>query len=538
MPWKQLKDVFTSIIVLPLLAGDKKLAKKYPNGSISIVILVIIWTALMAVIIPGNYRPYVSTYLTTEALTEIVLSLNLILGIVGCVAILATRAVKGISVFAIFRGKSFVLKLRLGFLLMFSFGTLFNAVITCMSNFKCLNSVDDLANWQQVSLNANLVYNILLGIFCLLEGLMFVSIVGYQLTSSKLAYVMPLLIGANLSVWVHAFGLTHMGNGNSTGKIEDINNCFEMNSEANVSSFETFVIDNVGSQLLTTLLQFSLLSINLIVEIWSPRIVLDTTHDTEETEESRLIPSSAEEDDQYYDTLTHAALYTRLDPSSENRRFSTYVVSLVAIGITIAYIVVCFIGVTTEQKDNYFLNWFPYLLFGYKSLMLLGYCFGFFCINQLAFNRLSWCRKFTAREIIMLVGVLFAFQFHFYKLLGGIFYGQKTALGVLLDACFSISLEYFQIVFILQVNKLENYNIKLFRRKSYLKECTALVMILSLGVWFTDSFIGTQFRGMHQEMEDGLGESAWKLVKFVIYPVLVFYRFTNFFAHAMIFQKL
>ena len=133
----------------------------------------------------------------------------------------------------------------------------------------------------------------------------------------------------------------------------------------------------------------------------------------------------------------------------------------------------------------------------------------------------------------MLVGVLFAFQFHFYKLLGGIFYGQQTALGVLLDACFSVSLEYFQIVFILQVNKLENYNIKLFRRTSCLKECTALVMIACLGIWFIDCFIGTKFRGMHKEMEDGLGETAWNLIE--IYKL---FCACNDFSKAIIIRKI
>lgn len=173
MSWNLLKNVFISIIISPLLAGDKHLKKKYPNGSISVVVFVIIWTALMAVIIPGSYRPYISTHLTTGALIQIVLSFNLILGIVGCVATLVTRAVKGLSGFAIFQGKSFVLQLRIGFLLIFSSGTLFNCIITCMSNLKCLKSADDLEIWKQVSLNANLIYNMLLGAFCLIETMMF-----------------------------------------------------------------------------------------------------------------------------------------------------------------------------------------------------------------------------------------------------------------------------------------------------------------------------------------------------------------------------
>ena len=116
------------------------------------------------------------------------------------------------------------------------------------------------------------------------------------------------------------------------------------------------------------------------------------------------------------------------------------------------------IGVSTNTKPflHYFPFWFPYVFSGYKSLMLLGYCFGFFCIKQLPWKMLRWNKTFTASEKIMLVGVMFAFQFHIYKLLGGLFCDNKT--GLVLDASLSITLEYFQIVFILQINQLKNYS--------------------------------------------------------------------------------
>ena len=545
------KTFLESTVILPLTAGRRRPNKQYADGSIAILIAIFIWLSIMVVLIPGRFNPNGHTNFTTGTFVHFVLDFNIILGILGCATLLARLRKHGYESIAAFSGRSKVLKLRLIFLWIFLLGVLVNCISKMWRGAFCLESYQMLKK-HTLSITSALTYDTFLSVFCIIETMLLTMFVGYKLKEGIIAtYSILAIIGTNISVWLHAFNKIHKNDlsSNTTSTSNHLNSCYQPNTTQPLKI--SWFIDKSEAPLLTTELQFSLLSINLLVELWTRPSITLCNEDRIEYEllnETNLIGTNQEENTEDNDDNNRAlhrnisessygSIESNESPTNIAQCFHLYHISMaMAILIVFAMSIICIIGATPlKSADVVYQGGFRNFLTMYKGLMVIVLYLSFFCIkNSISF---VFNKAYTAREKIMFIGILFTFQYNTYKVLAGILAQEKNSLNFIRESCFSFVLEYLQIVLILQLNRMELCNINR-TRKSLLKACVGFSMILVLGLWFVDSFIGLKYPGMHKVMQDGVGHNTWRFIKFVIYPVMVFYKFTIFFAYVSLFQAI
>ena len=148
-------------------------------------------------------------------------------------------------------------------------------------------------------------------------------------------------------------------------------------------------------------------------------------------------------------------------------------------------------------------------------------------------------RNYNAREMILIIGVCSIFQYFTYEILAGLLTNKLTTVNAL-GNCFNIGFEYLQIVCILQLNFVEFGNAADNRKQMlFLKSCIGLSFGMAFGLWLADSYVGiSNYHITLNVMEDGLEKDAWTIIKHVIFPLLLFYRFSTFFAFANLFQRI
>ena len=542
-----IQAALNSMVILPLTAGNKGPLHRHGDGNISITVIIIIWLSIMIVVIPGRFE--INTKyndISTEFIVYVVLCCNLCIGITGCVIIFLKIAIKGKESIATLTGITGVLKLRTVFLWIFLIGSMIDSISKVCRDIMCLHKYefdDSDEQWKLNNITSNLTYNAFLFIFCVFEAILLTMFVGYRMISGTvITFSIMSLFGTNITVWLHAFNRIHGKDKYDKNTSSGLNDCHQNNS-GHAMPITDFIY-KTEAPILTTLLQFTLLSINLLVEmwtssdsgLWSPFFGLPVNNIYERSLQSTgLEPFN---DDNNGDTLEETC--ELIGSVSNNHEYLItsgkkkvhYFTTGFGIILGISVCTLCAIGSTHSFDGNVH---FQTAFCAYDSIMVMVLYLSFFCMNSIMVETKR--ATFTARELIMLVGVFFAFQWHTYKFIAVILSYETKSLSYVIEPLISLATEYLQIVLILQLNRIDicfQTNLKYIR---YLKACIGLSMMLVLGQWFMSSFIFVQYRPTQEILASGLGRDLWKFVKFVIYPVCVFYRFTIFFAYVNLYKK-
>ena len=535
---KCVKSVFISTVILPLTAGNKRRNSRFADGSISIKIGLLIWITIMFVLIPGHFRPYAEW--TPTHTIRIVLVCNLCFGIIACLVILLIIAINGHHSISTYVRKSSVLKFRIFFLWTFLIGTLIDTVLEIIRDGECLKSFNFKNRWQYHNIVTSLMVNVILAMFCLISAIFQSVLVGYKLTNNIITKFTAIsLVGGNLIIWLHAYTEIHFRDSKfEPDSNRTVANCYQ---DKNVTLLAiTHIIKKAEATILTSQLQFSLLSINLLMEMWPSDKLVVSSLNFESVEEDN---STTDDDDQ---TLLKSpianrqysdASYGSVEFELHGRRFfALRYVSIIA--STILAIVLNFgriFLVTTEKDSEKYSRDFLIFMCIYKTLMVISLYASFFCISD--YLHLIGYKEYTPRELVMIAGVFFALQYHTYKLIACFLSDITVDIKFLIfESCLSILLEYLQMVLLLQLNRFRNKQ-NIGNNARWLKHCVSFTAFLVLGLWCSDSYIGIKY-GTHTLVRHAIGAKEWNLITFVVYPAFVFHRFTIFFAGISLYEEI
>ena len=536
-----IKDIMHGIFIVPLTAGHKSQLQQNGDCKISSTIIVVIWLAVMLVLIPGIFQTGHSYDKSTPFIVHIALDLNLVLAIIGCIGILLKIAFNDIGSKETPRGERCALTMRIFFLLIFLLGLLIDSGSDIWKDTLCLNKIPANGTWEYASITSNISYNVLLVIFCALETVCILIISLYNLKkTAAVKFCIITMIGGNISIWVNTFNQmyqndTHDNSNNSLMVFNDTNFCFS-NITDNKNKEIARLLHSAGPSLQSTVLQFVFLSLYMMFEKWSSLLLYEcgaVSANTFQNEYSSFEDHIAEHE---ITPLFENNFSLRRNNDTDE---CSYNFTFVAVSLGVLFAVVlslmCIFGVTDIFSENKrYQYWFNMLICIYKVIMMFVFYICFFTTK----NNITADRSYNAREIIMLIGVFFNFQYFTYQFIATLL-ANGQPFGKFIACFFNITFEYIQIVCILQLNFMELSNQIRWRYTKLLKACVGFSMVMILGFWFVDCFMPVgRYHVTNDVVVDGLGEDAFHLIKFLIFPMFVFYRFTVFFAYANLYQNL
>ena len=541
------KDILNGIFILPLTAGNKNQRHQNVTREISTTIIIIIWLAVMLVLIPGKFQTKQSYDTSSPFVIHIALDSNLVLGIIGCIGIILNIAIGDVGFkVTTLRGNG-VLKLRIFFLCSLLVGSLLNSSSDLWHDWLCLDQMgaNQSDTWEYMNVTSNMSYNVLYGIFCALETVCLIIMIGYKLKrTAVIQFSIITTVGGNMSIWVNTLNEIYQNDkpenlNNTAMPIYEINYCYR-NITDDKSIKIASVLQVAKPILQITVLQFVFLCLYTLIEKWSSLVVVGFVSISPNLSNNEFSPVEVSDTENTIDEEQE------LLPLEENftfeRRMDTIICSFklpyfaISIGTLLSVVLgtMCIFGVTSIFNENkQYQYWFRKLFCIDKFILIFVFYLGFFCIRNATTNN----RSYNAREIIMLVGVFFTFQYYTYNLIA-VLIVDGWQLDFAIEECVDLISEYLQIVWILQLNWIEFNRIRR-RDTRLLKAYVGFSMAMMLGFWFVDCFVPVgRYHVAYNVFEEGLGEDAYHLITFLIFPMFVFYRFTLFFAYANLYQTL
>jgi len=523
-----LSDIWHGVILLPVTAGNirqRQNGRIFHDGTISASVMVLCFLSVIFVFTESQTNDENS--LIRIAVLLSLLSCMVILGIIACIGIAVVIKCKGFDFLTRDRTNTTPTLLRKIFLWFFGIGT----IIYC--SFKMIRQIvcqkDIIAVFRFSDSNAEIVYYVSVTIFVILEMVFMTVFLSYRFKHSALLhYAMLSMLSANFSVWFYTFSLektiiSKKVNGTDTNTTA-LQNCM-------VNSSISHFINGSYPVLSPMYLEFSLVTITMILEIWVPVKMTKSEQtreiqeelgniDDEDEERSPLISSRSTSTDSFQSSLEQAY---RINVSSS---LSFYLQILLSVIIFLPLLICNVIQVSSFKafSDMHFVV-YVYSIF-YKVIMFFVILYGFFSLAH-SCKPVRYNKSLRVREYMLLLAAFGMFQIYIFQMLAASQSSSAAAKTGLVENILSMPVDYLQTIFLIQASRFTKSDTA---TNSKTMEGTCLVlMLMNFGLWLIDSFLGTQyFPKISQQV---FGHDQWSFVNTILFPVAVFFRFSTSFGY-------
>ncbi|KAJ8312269.1 hypothetical protein KUTeg_009642 [Tegillarca granosa] len=525
---KFLKDVFRSIIIQPLTAGNtlgmnRNRNRPVHDGRISTIVLVGCVLSMVAVVLLVHNNKAKRLYITLLAV-KILLIVMVFIGLLTIIILAVQNCKNKLEVSTRYRleGKN---RLKIKFLWLFGImsnvfeGFLIGAFVECFS----VNTTQ----YSQITFYFRTLYSCLLIVFHFVQIVFISYFSGARILASVTShYGILLLLAANGAVWSCSFILASSTLFSSTATTylpsQSVYHCL-----GNTSSFDTF-LDQAKPILYPAHVAFSLLSVGILLSMWS-------STENPVTDETNIVELSG------YIELSggDSTVPNRNRPVPTRHNPLSYYATIV-IGIVFALHYILGAVLVVKSNEQSLTNiWMSYKL-GYKVILWI------FCLA--AFYKLkSECKPnlrhkpLDGNEWILFFSTFVDAMFHTFGLIAGALIipnddVMKTASNiVLVENIFNLLIDYYQTVFLIQANRFKK---KSRNNLSWPIENTCLLLcILNIGQWLIDSFAGKEYHTGTMVQQQYYLPRYWDGVMSFVFPVAVYFRFQSFMGMYSLYDK-
>ncbi|XP_069134878.1 uncharacterized protein [Argopecten irradians] len=157
---------------------------------------------------------------------------------------------------------------------------------------------------------------------------------------------------------------------------------------------------------------------------------------------------------------------------------------------------------------------------------------GFFCLSHYCVPKKS-VKPLRPRDYVYLLSAFGLITFHFYETLGGDASTDSSSSILLFKSILSILQDYLQVVFLLQANRCQKSRPSVPLLESILI-CT---MVMNLVYWFIESFLISEFPITRDLKHSIFAKHLLYFIYDVLLPVAVFFRFTSFLEYYATFDE-
>ncbi|XP_033749081.1 uncharacterized protein LOC117333767 [Pecten maximus] len=508
--------LWMSFIILPVTAGNYR---RRPNGyryydcSISSRVLILIFFALVIGLTVSNRLP---THAETRfVVVLILLSMIMICGIIIVCSLGCLVRRHGLHSVVTTKRHAHTRKLQMIFIWIFGLSSALYCVLFVGKQIECLNTHGGLC-W-----NVLFCFNIIL-ILSLFMDIIFISYFSpYELKhSTAINYAMFLLITANISVILYIYlmkntflYLMEMNHGSQ------LRHCLENNSTM------TVLLHTAKPFVDPTFVEFALLSITILLEIWSPKQAYNSDNGLSAYTETNFGAESQ--------PLLNSVRVTEPQYSEIRGRRTLHQMVSLAVSITVGLgLIACYVIITLGIGDGYRIQYLVQIYeLTMKTTMIVATFVGFFCLVQYCTPDES-TKGLKSRDYVYLLSAFGLFMSHIWKAIGADVSPDQNAKLIFFTNVFSTFQDYLQVVFLLYANRCKKSDPR--SNVNLLESILIFIMISNFVFWFTDSFF---ISTAHTMKHDHLPKELLRFVHDIFLPMCIFFRFTSFLEYYTTFGK-
>ncbi|XP_060079130.1 uncharacterized protein LOC132558563 [Ylistrum balloti] len=516
--------LLTSIFILPFTAGHTRRQRNgswYYDCTITSRVLFLI---VLAIVIVFTASKGIHTQAEDRlGIVVILLSLFLVSAMTGIYILGYIVRRNGVESVVNSRRNSASQKLQVIFLWGFGLASGLYCALFVGKQIECFVTSTDGFYWR-----ALFCFNIFL-IICLFSEMIFITYFSSFVLKHTLLvnYITFLILTTNTSVIFYIY-IMH----DTLSYLQEISpedqflSCLQNNSTVTVFKVK------VKQLLNQTSVEYSLLSITIVLEIWSP-----TTKNNPESDRSypRHVESS---DTDIVETMPLLDDVTSTSPSKSGNRSKRTVCQMVTLAVSLTTgigLVVCYIMMATDigntETVRLVTEMYSFIL---KCIMTLALFSGFFClINYCSPNGSPTGLKL--REYVYLLSAFGIFIAHTSKMIAGDLSSDYLAKLVLSESVCGMFQDYLQVVFLLCANRCRKFYPR--SNVNLLESVLIFIMVCNFILWVNDSFLLPEFTSTRIMKQGDLPKEISLIEYDLLLPVSVFFRFTSFMEYHATFDK-
>ncbi|KAJ8312270.1 hypothetical protein KUTeg_009643 [Tegillarca granosa] len=533
---KFLKDVFRSIIILPLTAGNglgmnRNRNRPVHDGRISTIVLVGCVLSMVAVVLlvhNSKAKKYDIPLITIKILLIVMVFIGLLTIII--LAVYNCRNKLEVATQYRLEGKS---RFKIKFLWLFGIMSNVYKGFTIGASVECFSV--NTTKYSQITFYFRILYSCLLIVFHFVQ-IVFISYFSGSLILASVTshYGILLLLTANGAVWFYSFiqASSTLFSSTATTNLpsQRVYHCL-----GNTSSFDIF-LDQAKPILYPAHVAFSLLSVGILLSMWSST-ENPVTNETNIVELSSYIELSDGDSDSAHNDREYVPNRNRAVPRRHNP-LSYYATIVIGIVFALPYILGAVLVV--KSNDQSLTNtWISYK-FGYKVILWIFSLVAFYKLKSECKPNLRH-KPLDGNEWILFFSTFVDAMFHTFGLIAGALIipnddVMKTASNiVLVENIFNLLIDYYQTVFLIQANRFKK---KSRNNLSWPIENTCLLLcILNIGQWLIDCFAGKEYHTATTVQKRFYLPRYWDGVMSFVFPVAVYFRFQSFMGMYSLYDK-
>ncbi|XP_060067877.1 uncharacterized protein LOC132548069 [Ylistrum balloti] len=515
------KDLVTALVILPITAGNyqrRQNGSRYFDGTISSTVFFLIFLAVIIIFTISKNIDHDQE--KRMGVVFLLLTTIMVLGVAACVTLGCIIKKHGLALVVSKRREGNITKLQIIFLWIFGIvaGLLSISLIGQQSVCEVYNSIIDGGRFFW---NSRLIFNSITMLFLFTEIIFISYFVQYNLRNSTfIRYVLFILLSANVSVWLHSViidnelfpdNILEKQFGNSSNILYCIQN----------GTFGT-IINKFKTVSNPCFLEFCLLSVTMLLEMWSPTTTENSSEEEVQTyqELNRLSYSVNDRSTLLEISVDNEDRSSGARPGRTIQQLVTFFVTVViGLGLDVSYLVCV---------------WFPknaeilMMMERYHTIitiaMIVANFVGFYCL-------VHYCKPDRANkplkvsEYVYLSSVLGILMIHVCEIVSAYYTQGPIAQLNLITYILGIVQIYLQVVFLLHANRCKISNIQ---TNVHLLDCVLIfLMVINLNIWMSDSFIVEQFSVLKDVEKQILGDIVMNLYYHVLLPTSIFFRFSS-----------
>ncbi|XP_021377674.1 uncharacterized protein LOC110465873 [Mizuhopecten yessoensis] len=287
-------ELITSVVVLPITAGNyrrRQNGSRYYDGTLSSLVFFLIFLA--TVIILTFSKDIDIGQDKRLAIVFILLAVIMVLGMFACAIVGCFIKTYGLGRVVLRRQERSVTKLQLIFLWIFGIGSGWLSAFLAGQQFQCDILSQKIDGGGDVFWYSRGIFNVILTIILFIQITFINYFVQFQMKcSTSVRYSLFILVGANVSVWLHSI-IT-----DNESFPENIPGKHFRNNSKILACLRNetigFLLDISNPILDPCLLEFCLLSTMLLFEMWSPNTLQTSSEGTFSRDDSRTYRDNVE----------------------------------------------------------------------------------------------------------------------------------------------------------------------------------------------------------------------------------------------------
>ncbi|XP_069134714.1 proton channel OtopLc-like [Argopecten irradians] len=507
--------ILTSMFILPFTAGNYR---RRPNGSwcfdctiASRVLFLIVLATIIVLTASKDIHKHADVRL---AIVVILLSLSMCAGVIGIYILGCFVKYHGQQYIVASTRNTHTSKLQVIFLWGFGLASGIRCILSAGKHIECTAKASHSAYWTSMFCFYTLV------IVYLFSEMIFITYCStFKLKKTLFVnYVMLMLLTANVSVIVYIHFLhdtfSYFTKNDNDGQLSS---CLLNNSTI------SHLMTKSQPFLYPASVEYSLLSITILLEIWSPTKLRHVVNEQiTSPQELESVPLVAD------DTSIE-------DMNSENRsgktvcQMATLAGSLSAgIGLILCNVILA-TGIGENEYVRYVAGIYEFTLNGMMSLAIFA---GFYCLVKCCTPD-SVPKGLGSREYVYLLSAFGLFMTNIAEGIGNDVSTQPEARLFMYRSIFSVFQDYLQVVFLLLANRCKKVDPR--SNIHPLESALIFIMISNFVLWFNDSVLLSKFpntRSLHYQTDN----TTYTMYEDLL-PVAVFFRFTSFMEYYTTFGK-